>query len=192
MSADETVFLWINGLGGRLPFLDKLIASLANDYFMIVGFCLVLLALWFGYRGRRSSTINQTGVICAAISLGLSQLGVYLVNLVYVRPRPFFSLPVHLLFYRPTDPSFPSNSAAILFGIAAAIFLWNRRVGIWLILLAALHGLSRVYVGIHYPTDILAGAAIGTVIAVGVTLAVRKLDWLVRKLLDFLAQYELS
>ena len=192
MSVDAKVFLWINGLGGRFPPLDRLISNLANDYFVIVGFCLVLLFLWFGSRKGRESTINQTGVICASISLGLSQLVVYLINVIYMRPRPFFSLPAHLLFYRPTDPSFPANSTTVIFAMAVAIFLWNKRVGIWMLLIAAFHGFARVYVGVHFPTDILAGAAIGTLMSVGVSIVVKKLDFLVQKLLDFLRPYQLS
>jgi undecaprenyl-diphosphatase len=80
-----------------------------------------------------------------------------------------------LLFYQPSDSSFPSNSVAIVFAIAFAIFLANRKVGIFLLLLACLHAFSRVYVGIHYPFDVIVGAAGGVLIAFLATRVIKAL-----------------
>ncbi len=170
-SIDETLFLWINGLAGKLPFLDGFMKGIANDYFFIVSACLVLLALWFGTREIRQREENQKAVIGASASLGIAAGIVRIFNLFYFSPRPFTELPTNLLFYHPTapsfpsDPSFPSNSTAIVFAIAIAIFLVDRKAGAFLLFLAGLHGFSRIYVGVHYPSDILGGAAIGAATA---------------------------
>ena len=82
----------------------------------------------------------------------------FILNMFYFRPRPFVELDVNLLFYQPTDSSFPANSAAAAFGIAFGIWGVNRRLGWFAIAVAGLYGLARVYVGVHYPLDILAGA----------------------------------
>ena len=104
--------------------------------------------------------------------MGLSGLVVFIANIFYFRPRPFVDLDVNLLFYRPTDSSFPANSAAAAFGIAFGIWGVNRRIGRFAIGVAGLYGLARVYTGVHYPMDILAGAAI----AASVTFAVFRIS----------------
>ncbi len=165
MSVDETLFLWINGLAGKLSLLDEFLKGIANDYFFIVSSCLVLLALWFGTREIHQREENQKAIIGASVSLGIATGIVRIFNLFYFSPRPFTQLPTNLLFYQPTDSSFPSHSTAIVFAIAVAILLADRKAGAFLLFLAGLHGFSRIYVGIHYPSDVLGGVAIGALTA---------------------------
>ena len=94
----------------------------------------------------------------------MSSLAVYIINWQYFRPRPFVDHDVTLLFYQPTDSSFPANSMAATFGIAAAVWGVNRRIGTVLLIAATLYGFARVYAGVHYPLDIVAGALIAVVI----------------------------
>jgi len=84
-----------------------------------------------------------------------------LCNLIYFRPRPFVDHEVNLLFYRPTDSSFPSNPATVGFSIATAVWLYNRWLGALFLALTTLFGLSRIYCGVHYPSDVIAGALLG-------------------------------
>jgi undecaprenyl-diphosphatase len=161
---DTTLFQFINGLAGRVLIIDRFFRGLSNDYFAAITCCLILLWLWFGTRDPAVRDINQRAVLVAAISIGLTNLLVFISNTVYFRTRPFDLLPpydVHLLFYRPTDPSFPSNLAAVLFAIAIPIFMKNKSWGTVLLVIATLASFGRVYLGIHYPFDILGGAAVG-------------------------------
>ena len=100
----------------------------------------------------------------ALITMGLSSLVVHVSNMIYFRPRPLVNHDVNLLFYQPTDSSFPSNAMAVTFSIAISIWVINKKVGTILILFTSLYGLTRIYVGVHYPLDILMGALISIIV----------------------------
>jgi undecaprenyl-diphosphatase len=70
-----------------------------------------------------------------------------------------------VLFYYPSDSTFPSNATFVGFAIATAVWLHNRNAGWISYLLALLLGVSRVVGGVHYPSDILGGAVIGVTVA---------------------------
>jgi undecaprenyl-diphosphatase len=177
MSFDEQVFTWINGLAGHVTVIDRLFSGLADDYFIIIAMCLVLVGLWFGTRDPEERERNQLAVLKAMASLGIASGFVAWANLIFVgtekypgtliheifnRPRPFVKFGesvLHGLFYAPHDPSFPSNLSAVVFGLALAVWIMNKRTGTWLLVMAVVACFARVYVGIHYPSDILGGAA---------------------------------
>ncbi len=179
MSFDEQVFTWINGLAGHVTVIDRLFSGLADDYFIIIAMCLVLVGMWFGTRDPEERERNQIAVLKAMASLGIASGFVAWANLIFVgaekypgtliheifnRPRPFVKFGedvLHGLFYAPHDPSFPSNLAAVVFGLALAVWLMNKRTGMLLLVMACVACFARVYVGIHYPSDILGGAAFG-------------------------------
>lgn len=156
---DQWLFTVINSQAGRWPWLDGLARLILNDYFMPTALALTLLALWF--EPARQAHQNQRAVLTASLSAALVNVIVKVMNLLYFRPRPFASQVVHLLFYQPTDSSFPSNAAALGFAIAAGVWFHNRCWGWGLLLLAALFGLSRIFGGVHYPLDVAAGALLG-------------------------------
>jgi len=189
MNPDGVLFTVLNGLAGRFPLLDSICGTIVNDYFMPVAMTLTLLALWFTGPTAAARRRNQEVVLLAVATQGMANLLVKFSNLLYFRPRPFVDLPVHLLFYRPTDPSIPSNPAAVGFAFATAVWLFsrdesgrraNRGVAAWLFLLATLFALSRVIAGVHYPSDILAGALVGACSA----LVVKQLRFLVQPFID--------
>lgn len=86
-------------------------------------------------------------------------------NQQYFRERPFIHHDLANLLYAPTDSSFPANAAAVAFAFAMGVWLKNRRAALMLIFLATLWSLVRVYNGLHYPSDVVAGGLIG--VAVG-------------------------
>ena len=167
-NADETLFLWINGFAGRVAPVDKVAQLLVSDYLVPVGLMLVLVGLWFTGDGLPARQRQQIGIYVALASMALSSLVVMIVNSMYARPRPFDGIEGHdvtVLFYQPTDPSFPSNPAAATFGMAAGMWGVNRPVGAVMLGVAGLFAFSRVYSGVHYPSDVVAGALIGCVVA---------------------------
>ncbi|MDQ4074963.1 MAG: phosphatase PAP2 family protein [Chloroflexota bacterium] len=183
---DLFLFRLINGLAGRWTGVDELFRFFANDYIVPTAVVAMLVVGWFSGNERWRRV-----VIHAILALLLANLIVKLSNLVWFRPRPFTYNEVNLLFYYPSDSSFPSNSAAAVWSLAWA--LWLRQRGSWLgrgaVLLAALMGWSRIWVGVHYPFDIVGGVAIGILAAavvehnrVRLRPLTQALEWLARKL----------
>jgi undecaprenyl-diphosphatase len=161
MSPDLWLFKLINGLAGHTPVLDQVMQALVSDYVGPTVQVLGLLVFWFQGRSADERRDNQRAVLRAVVALVLSGALVAFCNLLYFRDRPFRYHEVNLLFYYPTDSSFPSNSATVVFSLATTIWLRDRHWGWPLMFLAAGFGLSRVYCGIHYPADILAGFVLG-------------------------------
>ena len=171
MAFDFQLFRLINNLAGRNAVLDGLARLLVNEYFLTTIMSLILVIFWFEGRDQDRRERNQKAILRAIIALFMANVVLKLCNLVYFRPRPFVDHQVNLLFYRPTDSSFPSNPATVGFSVATAIWLYNRRLGALLLVLATLFGLSRIYCGVHYPLDIIAGTLLG---ALSAYLVVRK------------------
>lgn len=163
--SNTSVFLFINGLAGKVPPVDEFFKGIANDYFLPVVTCFILVGLWFGTRDARQREMNQSAIITALISIGLVNGMIYLFNGLYFAARPFTELPpgsINLLFYEPTDAAFPSNFTAVLFAMAVPVLIKNRKFGLILLSIALLGGFARIYVGVHYPLDVLGGVAFGT------------------------------
>ena len=160
MEIESAILLWIqNNLRcGFLTPVMRVITTLGNGgAFWIV---LTLLLLIFK-RTRRM------GVYCAASML----LTLLVVNLcikpLAARTRPYELIQgLQILVSRPHDYSFPSGHSANSLTCAWTIFrLAPKKYGVPALVLAVLIALSRLYVGVHYPTDVLAGAAIGVLLS---------------------------
>jgi undecaprenyl-diphosphatase len=173
--SDTSIFLLINGWAGKIPFIDEVFKGISNDYFAFIFSCLVLVWLWFSTRDPNKRQTTQKAVLTALISIGMVSIMMAIINQHYFRVRPFNALPegsVNLLFYRPHDSSFPSNFAAVIFSLAIPIFIRNKSWGSLLLGLAIVASFGRIFMGIHYPLDVLAGAFLGLLgylVAAGIT-----------------------
>jgi len=84
----------------------------------------------------------------------------------FARPRPCaIDETVELIVKRSTSYSMPSVHSALAFASSMSVYLKNRKVGILFLIFALMVALSRLYFFVHFPTDILAGAVIGSIIA---------------------------
>jgi len=173
---DQALFQLVNGLAGRVPLLDGGMRLLVNDYFVPTTLFLLLIYFWFEGRTMVDRELNQRAVIQVIVALLVANVIVKACNLVYFRPRPFSTQEVHLLFYRPSDSSLPSNPAAVGFTFAAVIWQRNRNLGAVMGLLASLFAMARVYCGVHYPLDVVSGALVGVFAAHLTTRAYRVLS----------------
>jgi undecaprenyl-diphosphatase len=176
MGMDWRLFQLANSLAGRWPVVDAVVRLLMNDYALTTALILVPFALWFSGNTPADRERHQRAVLSMVVALVIGNLIVKAVNLVYWRWRPFTFHDVTLLFYHPSDSSFPSNAATVGFCIATAIWLSDRRMGAILYVIAALFGVSRIVGGVHYPTDILGGMLIGGLSAYCVARRMRFLD----------------
>lgn len=162
MNPDVALFHWFNQFAGQSVWLDWLVRALVNDYAVPTLFAFVIGGLWFAGASQAVREANQRGVLYALLGLLLANLVVKVNWMLYFRPRPFaIEEEVKLLFYRPAVSSFPSEPVATLIALATGVWLYNRRVGWGLLALTIAFALARVIAGVHYPSDVLGGAAIG-------------------------------
>lgn len=180
---DSSIVLWLNGWGGRSFILDAFMEAFVSDYLAPVFISLVLLTLWFHGACSEDRIKNQLTTIAGTMSVGFANLLVSVVNLAMFRDRPFVDLDVTLHFYAPTDSSFPANIAAVGFAVATVVLVRHRALGLALYGVAAMWGIARVYAGVHYPSDILAGAGLGLAAAVGAIYATRALGFVLLPML---------
>ena len=153
---DSSILLWIqNNL--RSGFLTPIMVCITHLGDKGILWILLSLVLLFMYRTRR------LGVVCAAsMVLGLIVTNIILKNWV-ARVRPYEVIEgLECIVRKAHDWSFPSGHATNSLACAWVIFKrMDRKFGIPALIMAILISLSRLYVGIHYPTDVLGGAAIG-------------------------------
>ena len=167
LSADEKILLWLNGLVGRIPVFDNLMIVIGDDFFTVTCLALSLIALWFGARSLEQRKLNQKTAVATSFTVALTCLWVFIFRIsdFLYRPRPYEDYEIIVLTYRHEGSSFPSETAAVAFAFATAVWIGNRKAGIVIGILAILWCFGRVYGGMHYPLDIVAGALIGILTA---------------------------
>jgi undecaprenyl-diphosphatase len=161
---DGSILLWIQQHVRRewaTPVV-KLITHLGDAgavWLVLTLLCLVL------------AKTRKVGILMAA-----STILNFLVNNV-ARTRPYEVIPgLQRIIEAQSDFSFPSGHSGASFAVAVVmLMMFPKKVGIPAMALAVLIALSRLYVGVHYPTDVLAGALVGTLAAVIVCVAYKKI-----------------
>jgi undecaprenyl-diphosphatase len=151
----------------------------------------VLLSAWW-MKGVAFVAIGAIGdvrcrrrlpaaTLIAAVSVGIGSLIVALLKESLDRPRPEHADPgIDAAVATPGSPSFPSGHTATAFAAAAAVGAFYPRLRWPLYSLAALVGLSRIYLGVHFTLDVAAGAILGTAIGLGLVCAGRRCHCLLR------------
>jgi undecaprenyl-diphosphatase len=167
---DVEITRWINSFAGHDAVLDRLMVT-ATQFGIPLMVALVVLQWW----GRENRTHLRHTAIVAGLSfllgLGFNQL----ILLFFDRVRPYDAGITHLLVARSGDWSFPSDHATAAMAIAAAFMskrLPWRTFGFSVCAVAICW--SRIYVGTHYLTDVLGGAATGLIAAGSVTAIYRE------------------
>ncbi|MGG0791931.1 undecaprenyl-diphosphatase [Peribacillus simplex] len=167
---NSTLFRMINNLGKQYTDLNPFFVFIAE--YMI--FFLVLAVLMFLFSRRNK---NRIMVICAFITLVISELLAKIAGQFHSNNQPFAELPnVSRLVEKAVNNSFPSDHTIIFFSFCITFWLFKRGWGILWVILAVLVGISRIWVGVHYPADVLVGAIISIVSATIVYKIVLKLS----------------
>lgn len=159
---DFQIYKAVNAAGPA--FLHEVFRLLANDLAAVIA---LLVALLFLLPWRTRRVARRRAAVAATAAAGLALLIAQPIADLIDRPRPFAAHPgaAHLLIDRSTDPSFPSDHATFAFAVAVAVWKYDRRLGAVFGALAIVLSAARVYVGTHYPGDVLGGAALGATIA---------------------------
>jgi undecaprenyl-diphosphatase len=160
---DFEIYKAIDARGPHL--LDDVFRFLANDLVVII---VLMVALLFLIPWRTRLRDRRRAAVAATAAAGAALLIAQPIANTIDRARPFVAHPAqaHLLIGRSTDPSFPSDHATGAFAIAVAVWLYDRTFGVIFLALAIVLGFARVYVGTHYPGDVLGGAILGALVAI--------------------------
>ena len=152
---DYLIFEKINSLAGKYSWLDSIAIFFAKyfDYFLIFLIFIFLIKNFKRYWRPIVKTVSA-GILAR---LGFTEI----IRFFYKRPRPFVENKVNLLLNHSSSSSFPSGHAAFYFAISTVIYSYNKKAGLLFFLASFLISFSRVFVGIHWPSDILGGVLIG-------------------------------
>lgn len=192
-----TVFQWINNFAGSSKLLDTLMIAITNSAAYVA--ILFMLILWFNNGKKENAIRKQYTVLYTTLSVSIALLVNVLIHAVYYHPRPFITHHVNQLVPHAADSSFVSDHSVLVFSIAFVFILRGEKLKYIALIWAILVGVSRMYVGVHYPLDIL-GAAFLTFITSGLVMQsarifeplasfIFKMYALVAKQVPFLAKY---
>ncbi|MFF7181767.1 phosphatase PAP2 family protein [Streptomyces sp. NPDC008121] len=159
----------INGLAKDAPPWFDRVMEFVGEYGIMLG--LVLVALWCWVSVRRRGTLAESvsgvvGLVWAPLAAGVALLVNIPIRGFVERPRPFNDHQgLEVLIGGKTDFSFVSDHATMAMAIGVGLFVAHRKFGLAAIALAFAEGFCRVYMGVHYPTDVIGGFALGTAVA---------------------------
>jgi undecaprenyl-diphosphatase len=184
---DSSFVLFLNKIVGRSPALDQAV-ELVSDTSIFGGilFVALLWLIWFKDKREESRTRLIMGGVAAALPGLMSRL-LQLALPYHERPlyaEPSLRWPIGIEWGTLSHwNSFPSDHAALFFGLATVVWLNDRRLGVFAFFWAAITSFTRIYLGFHYPSDILGGAVLGILVVILLlrlpvpAVAYRLIDW---------------
>ncbi|WP_086692649.1 phosphatase PAP2 family protein [Streptomyces recifensis] len=158
----------INGLAKAAPHWFDRVMEFVGEYGLPVAMVLLVLGCWLAVRRRGcpEAVSSVAALVWAPLAAAVAVLVNVPIRGFVERPRPFMDHQgLDVLIAGKSDYSFVSDHATITMAIGVGLFVANRRFGIAGIALALLEGFCRVFMGVHYPTDVIGGFALGTAVA---------------------------
>ncbi|CAM5246126.1 Phosphatase PAP2 family protein OS=Streptomyces fumanus OX=67302 GN=GCM10018772_29040 PE=4 SV=1 [Streptomyces fumanus] len=158
----------IDGLAKDAPHWFDRVMEFTGEYGLLFAIVLLVLACWWTVRrrGGEDAATSVAALLWAPLAAGVAVLINVPIRGFVERPRPFKTHQgLEVLVDGKNDYSFVSDHATLVMAMAVGLFVANRKFGIAGIVLALLGGFCRVYMGVHYPTDVVGGFALGTAVA---------------------------
>jgi len=153
-------FLYVLTVTGRVSYLNGamvLLSEYGREYFWIP----LVAAMWLFGSGK-----VKFSAYVMIISFIIAIIAGEILKQALAVPRPFYFYDYRLLIPAPHDYSYPSGHALIVWAGASSTFYYLRRRYVYLLSIeAALVSFSRVYIGVHWPLDVVGGAALGVAIS---------------------------
>ncbi|MBQ0988254.1 phosphatase PAP2 family protein [Streptomyces sp. F63] len=155
----------INGLTAGTPHWFDRVMEWTGEYGTVFALLLLVLWCWWSVRKRADAPPAVAGLVWAPLATGLALLINIPIRNFVERPRPFLDHQgIKVLVEGKTDYSFVSDHSTMAMAMAVGVFVVHRRFGVAAIALAVLAGFCRIYMGVHYPTDVIGGFALGTAV----------------------------
>ncbi len=155
MSAD-ILFAPIFNLTHQSVLLDQLMIFFAKDLIYVIFFLVIIYSL-------KPNKDNRKALLLSILSLGLSLILIEIIRLFFYLPRPTIIHGITTLIPSPQEPSFPSKHTADIFCLVWSYLIYKSKITLFLLTAGILIGFSRVFVGVHYPIDIIGGILVSGV-----------------------------
>ncbi|MFJ3926541.1 phosphatase PAP2 family protein [Streptomyces sp. NPDC090022] len=166
-NVDVSLLYDINGLTRRTPDWADRIVGLVGEYGLPLAMVLLVLWCWRGTRRQDEAGAAESfaALVWAPLAAGIALLVNVPLREFVGRQRPFLRHEgLEVLAPGKTDFSFVSDHATLTMALGVGLFIADRRIGLAGIGLALVEGLFRVFMGVHYPTDVVGGFALGTAV----------------------------
>ncbi|MEV6317623.1 phosphatase PAP2 family protein [Streptomyces sp. NPDC051776] len=162
---DVSLLYEINGYARDAPGWFDSTVTWIGEHGITFAMVLLVVACWWDVRRREDAPTAVAGLLWAPLAAGLALLVNIPIRDFVERPRPYVDHQgLAVLLPGKSDYSFVSDHATLVMALAVGIFIAHRTFGLVGIALAFLEGFSRVYMGLHYPTDVVGGFALGTAV----------------------------
>lgn len=162
-----SLFFLIFGFSNHSQTLDNLMIFITQNLIYLT----ILLMFILGFKGKMK---EKKALLLAIISIPVAILLIKGIHIFINEPRPFVNYHFSPLTDNTQDASFPSRHATIMAVIAFAYTYFRSKWSLYFLLLMILVGISRIYVGVHYPLDVLGGFVVG-IISLAIALQLKRL-----------------
>jgi undecaprenyl-diphosphatase len=155
---NTNILLHINSWAGHIRWLDDVMVFCAKDLIYVVFTAGVAALIYLFYKHEKRQVIAVLGALIIAYVL------LQIASTFNIDQRPFMHHHLTVLVQHAPGKSFPSDhtTAATAFGVAFLLLTPLKKLGIAFLVCAIVIGFARIFVGIHYPADILGGLIVGT------------------------------